>query len=578
MFNVSDIYAHAKKSFRQLAGSGEVLLCGVKANGALQMGNKLMVTRPKLTVVFGFSYLPALVFAAFLGAANLSAAAFVDLSSVGVFIAREAFSSTELADFYKKRAYNPIWVGSTREQRKRLTAFLDALDTAIDHGLPDQERHAGEIRTLFLTADTNSKLAKAEIAISQAYLKYARELHTGLIDPVSVSRGIARKRNSIESAVLLDGISSNDPAAFLATLPPSSMEYRRLRKELRRLREIVASGGWGNPISETAIKPGDRGPKIVLLRNRLIRMGLIPQIANSEYNGLMLGAVQGLQARHGMIPDGVVGARTIRAINTTAEERMAQILVALERARWLNHPLGELHVLVNLTDFKANVIDNGRPVFTTKVVVGRTRPSLNTPEFSEMMTHLVVNPYWWVPESIAVGEVLPELWKDPLSESQLEIFHPETGPIDRMAVDFTKYSKQSFPFKMRQPPGPDNALGLVKFMFPNKHDVYLHDTPEKQLFDKDLRAFSHGCVRLERAFDFAHFLLATRVSVSEAEFKVSLASGEETKMYLDKPLPVHITYQTAWVGADGVTNFRDDIYGRDSAIYEALQKAGISAT
>ena len=535
------------------------------------------MTNEKLIAVCRILHMWTLTAAVLIGSANLSAATFVAVPSTEIFVAREVSSSTELNAYYRDRAFQPIWVGGTSVHRERLASFFEALGKAVDHGLPDKSSLAEALRARLPNAITKPGLAEAEIAISRAYLEYAREIHSGLVDPRSVSSGIDRRRNKVEAKTLLDGVSGDDPAAFVASLPPSSLEYRRLRKELKRLRNVVAAGGWGAKISENRLTPGDQGQEVVELRDRLIRMRLVPPVASSEYSGLILGAVQRFQARHGLGPDGIVGTRTIRAINTDAEARLAQILVALERARWLNLPLGRQHVIVNLADFRASVIDDGLPVFTTKVVVGNTRRKLNTPEFSDTMTYLVVNPSWRVPRSIVVDEVLPELWNDPLAEEQLEIFHPETGPIDRTAVDFTEFTKQSFPFEMRQPPGPDNALGLVKFMFPNKHSIYMHDTPEKQLFNMEIRAFSHGCVRLERAFDFAHFLLSTRVSVSEEEFQASLESGEETEMPLDEPLPVHITYQTAWVGADGTTNFREDIYGRDHSIFQALQNAGVLA-
>ena len=510
------------------------------------------------------------------GSLGSATANFIAVPSTQIFLARDVAGSAELGPFYRDQGFQPIWVGTTPLHHARLGAFLDALETAVDHGLPEKNSLAGRLRALVSDAETRAGLAKAEVAISEAFLDYARDIHTGILDPSSIPSGIERKRNEVDARSLLDGISGEDPSAFLASLPPSSPQYRRLRKELKRLRDVVAAGGWGDPIFETRIMPGDRGPEVLALRNRLTRMGLLSPIASSEYSGLILGAVQRLQTRHGLAPDGIVGARTIRAINTDAETRLAQVLVALERARWLNLPLGEQHVIVNLADFRASVMDGGIPVFTTKVVVGNTRKKLNTPEFSDTMTYLVVNPSWYVPRSIVVDEVLPELLEDPLAEEQLVIFDRETGPINRAEVDFTQFTKRSFPYEMRQPPGPENPLGLVKFMFPNKHNIYMHDTPEKQLFSMEVRAFSHGCVRLEKAFDFAHFLLSTRVSVSPERFQATLESGAETEMLFDEALPVHITYQTAWVGANGATNFREDIYGRDGSIFEALKGEGVS--
>ena len=286
-------------------------------------------------------------------------------------------------------------------------------------------------------------------------------------------------------------------------------------------------------------------------------------------------AIKRFQARHGFSTDGIAGPLTIGALNKSAKERRVQVAASLERLRWLNRPLGNNHVLVNLADFSARIIENGHTAFYTKAVVGKSESELNTPEFSGLMTHMIVNPIWHVPYSIASKEVLPVWKEDPTAESELLIFDKENNVVDRDTIDFTEYSETNFPFSLKQPPGPLNALGEVKFMFPNKYSIYLHDTPEKNLFDRDVRAFSHGCVRLGKAHELATFLLAKQVPYPELLLEQALVEEEEIKFDLAEPLPIHLVYRTVWVSGGGEINYRQDIYGRDRKIFESLIEAGL---
>jgi murein L,D-transpeptidase YcbB/YkuD len=305
-------------------------------------------------------------------------------------------------------------------------------------------------------------------------------------------------------------------------------------------------------------------------------MGYLERNAGNTFDQPMRAAVIAFQADHGLAEDGVVGPGTLTEINTSAEQRLKSVIVAMERERWSNMPRGDRHIKVNLTDFTAKIIDNGKVTFSTRSVVGARDKKRQSPEFSDQMEFMVLNPSWFVPRSIATGEYLPKLQQDPNAVNHLIITDRSGRQVDRANMDFNKYTPQTFPYAMRQPPSQRNALGLVKFMFPNKHNIYLHDTPAKNLFARETRAYSHGCIRLADPFDFAYALLAEQTGDPEGLFQSKLASGKEVQVDLEKPVPVHIMYRTAFVNGKGHIQYRRDVYGRDARIWQALSEAGVA--
>jgi murein L,D-transpeptidase YcbB/YkuD len=337
----------------------------------------------------------------------------------------------------------------------------------------------------------------------------------------------------------------------------------------------MARGGWGPQVPGRKLEPGDSGEAVIALRNRLMAMGFLGRSATQTYDTAIQAAVQQFQLAHGLNPDGVAGEGTLTEINRPVDYRLRSLIVAMERERWLNRPRGSRHIVVNLTDFKAWIIDDNKVTFETRSVVGMNAHDRRSPEFSDVMEFMVINPSWHVPRSIAVKEYLPALKRNPNAVRHLVITDVRGRRVDRGAVDFAQYSTTNFPFDMRQPPSRGNALGLVKFMFPNKYNIYLHDTPAKNLFSREVRAYSHGCIRLQQPFDFAYALLARQTADPEAYFQEKLRSGAETRVNLAEPVPVHIIYRTAFTSAKGVTQYRRDIYGRDGRIWSALSNAGV---
>ncbi|WP_212523248.1 L,D-transpeptidase family protein [Actibacterium sp. MT2.3-13A] len=488
-------------------------------------------------------------------------------------VAEAAARDEALAEFYRGRDYAPIWTSRGDAARRR--AFLEALSRADDHGLPRGRYDADTLAALFRDARSQRDIGRVEVEASRLFLQYAQDIQTGVLDPGRIDDGIKRRPPRRDRLAQLEAFAKSSPKGYLKNLTPKSPEYTRLMAEKLRLERLLGRGGWGAEVPGGKLEPGDSGPRVVALRNRLIAMGYMERSASQSYDADLQKAVQLFQGEHGMNPDGVAGPATLEQVNLPVETRLQQVIVAMERERWLGPDRGKRHVLVNITDFHARIIEDGKVDFITRSVVGMNAHDRRTPEFSDVMEHMIINPTWNVPRSIAVKEYLPELQKDPYAAGHLRLIDASGRVVSRDGVDFTQYNARNFPFDMKEPPSRGNALGRVKFMFPNRHNIYLHDTPSKHLFAREVRAFSHGCIRLSDPFDFAYELLAGQVSDPVGFFKAKLDTGVETQVDLARPLPVHIIYRTAMSSPKGRMEYRRDIYGRDARIFEALSEAGV---
>ncbi|WP_298431670.1 L,D-transpeptidase family protein [uncultured Jannaschia sp.] len=485
-------------------------------------------------------------------------------------VAQAASEDDAIAAFYRSRNFTPIWMGEGAETRR--AAFLWALDAAGDHGLPTGRYDAATIRSDFAAARTGADRGALEVEMTRRFLRYAQDVSSGILDPRQVDRSIVvevPKRDWLEQ---ITAFTEGDPFAFVQSLWPTSPAYTRLLREKLRLEEARRAGGWGATVPGGTLALGAQGPAVVALRNRLIRMGYLRRSAVSGFDEAMASAIRAFQVDHGLTPDGEAGGATLAAINVPLEDRMAQIVVGLERQRWMNKPLEQRHILVNLAEQHAYVVDDGKVTFDTVVVVGADTPDRRTPEFSHTMTHMVINPYWHVPRSITVNEYLPALRRG--GARHLEVYS-RNGRVNRNAINFSRYTAQNFPYSLKQPPGPRNALGRVKFMFPNKYNIYLHDTPSRSLFARDVRTFSHGCVRVGRPLELAYHLLTPQEADPRGHFNGILASGRERRVNLEEPIGVHLVYWSAWVTPTGRANYRGDPYGRDVGVLRALREAGV---
>lgn len=492
-------------------------------------------------------------------------------------VAEAASGDADIADYYRQTDYAPLWTGEGEAFRARRAALFGALAQVALHGLAEGRYDSAALMAQMRDVRSNRDLGRVEVALSRTLLAYARDVQSGLLVPSSVDSGLVRDVLYRDRGETLAGFAAAArPAGFMATLPPATPEYRALLKTKLDLEAGIARGGWGARTRTGTLKPGESGDSVIGLRNRLIAMGYMARSASPDYDATLQGAVQAFQIAHGLQPDGVAGPNTLAQINMSMQDRLKSVIVALERERWLNMDRGERHILVNLTDFSTRIVDRGEVTFETRSVIGKNTGDRRSPEFSDKMTHMVVNPSWYVPRSIVTKEYLPQLRQNPYAVGHIEITDSRGRRVNRAAIDFSQYSARNFPFSMRQPPSNRNALGLVKFMFPNKYNIYLHDTPSKSLFERDTRAFSHGCIRLADPFDFAYALLSRQTDDPKGLFHSRLNTGQETRITIEPAVPVHLIYRTAFTGEKGRMEYRRDVYGRDARIWEALERAGVA--
>jgi murein L,D-transpeptidase YcbB/YkuD len=490
-------------------------------------------------------------------------------------VAEAASNDADIAAFYRTNNYQTLWTGQDKD-RERRAALLRALSQADDHALPAARYDVDTLLAKMQAARSDRDLGLLEVEMSRVFLQFARDIQTGILTPSSIDPLIVRKVPYRDRLSYLVSLEKSSPVGFFRSLPPDTTEYRALIKTKLQMEQLIAQGGWGPTVPADVLKPGASGAPVVALRDRLVRMGYMERSAGQVYDTQMEEAVRSFQQSHGLAEDGVAGPGTMAEINASAEARLKSVIVAMERERWMNRERGERHILVNLTDFTARIFDHGVETFSTRSVIGAKNSDRQSPEFSDVMEFMVVNPSWYVPRSIVTKEYLPALQADPNAVSHIEITDSRGRQINRAETDFSQFTERSFPFAMRQPPSRSNALGLVKFMFPNPYNIYLHDTPAKNLFGREVRAYSHGCIRLADPFDFAYALLAKQTDDPEGVFKKALATGKEVQVNLDNPVPVHLIYRTAFSTPKGEMQYRRDVYGRDGKIWDALSKAGVA--
>jgi murein L,D-transpeptidase YcbB/YkuD len=499
--------------------------------------------------------------------------------------------------FYEARGYLPLWLAEDGTAAPAARALLSWAGAADANGLPTDRYGVAalEARLANSSAGAYSNAVALETDLTRLFLTYGRDILSGLIEPRSIGRNFDIEPRHRDPAALLAGVgTAGDVSTYLNALAPSDPGYARLQALYATMRDIARDGGWGPQITEgKTLRPGDSANRVEELRARLIALGdLAPEekvatgaVMNDAtrpttdprlFDPALEAAVSRFQDRHGLNTDGVVGPATLAALNATAAERAAQAAVGLERFRWLNYDMGARHIFINTAAFTMEVIENGVPRFSTRTVVGKSG-KFQTPEFNDELEFVVVNPYWNVPYSIASREILPLLQEDPtyLDQNNMELLGTD---LPASMIDWSEVTRGSFPGRIRQRPGPGNALGSVKFLFPNAHSIYMHDTPSRSLFSRDRRAYSHGCVRLQDPTGFAHLLLSLQYDDPVGTFdRLRERSGEQW-VTLEQPIPVYVTYRTAWLGTDGVSQFRADVYSRDRDLMAALASKGVSVS
>ena len=483
----------------------------------------------------------------------------------------------EIANFYALNNNQPIWADGNP---KTMLALITAIEQAPDHGLALGRYRLDELETKWMAGNSPEELAVLEAAVAQSYVLFAKDISSGTLDPRSIHKEMNATRYVPETAdILSDVMAADNMSAHYNTLQPSTAEYAQLLDLKKELETLISSEGWGPQVrTGKTLRPGNTGDRVAALRVRLNQRGYtLEDLTSRFYDDALVEAVKLFQIDYGLNSDGLVGPQTLSSINAQPDGRLKQVIVNLERIRWMNYDLGPRHIYVNIPDFTASVMDYGVSSLSFRVVVGTGKNQ--TAEFSDSMTHMIANPKWNVPYSIASEEYLPKLRADPtiLARENIQMSVQGSGQIvDPSAIDFSYFDEDNFPFFLQQQSGRGNALGRVKFMFPNRFNIYLHDTPSKSLFSRDARAFSHGCVRVQKPMEFAYTLLSLQEDDPEAAFKRALNSGKETQINLAAPVPVHIVYRTVWIDQAGEAEYRHDVYNRDSMVFDALVNAGVS--
>lgn len=493
------------------------------------------------------------------------------------------YANRTLPAFYEARAYGPVWV---REGRPTAAArsLIREIERSDEEGLRPADYHLGAIHRLAealtrrAVEDRAAATVDLELLLTDAFMVLGAHYLAGHVDPTTVtSEWLANRRNADMADVLGRALESGEPARALQALLPPQPGYARLRAALARYRAIRAEGGWATVEAGPTLRPGDTGDRVAALQTRLMATGDLPAGSDSvgTFGPATEDAARRAQQRYGLDVDGVVGAATLAALNAPVEDRIRQLVLNMERWRWLPQELGERHVLVNIANFELDVVEGGREVMTMRVAVGR--PFRKTPVFSDRISHLVLSPYWHVPFNLAVQDKLPEIKRQGVSwfeRNNMKVFQgwgSSEREIDPATVDWDRLSATHFPYRLRQEPGPSNALGRVKFMFPNAFNVYLHDTPGREIFSRTERAFSSGCIRIEKPMELALYLIGDQGWTKETVQRVVDGRVERT-VNLRAPVPVHLLYWTAWADDQGMISFRRDIYDRDPALAAALDQ------
>lgn len=477
-----------------------------------------------------------------------------------------------LVEFYAE--HGPVWVDETGLTAKA-KAVMAEIRRADDYGLEASDYALPELTG---SSPSAKDLAGAEIALSHAIIDYAHDARGGRVDPARLSGYLDPSLDLPDPSEVISKITTDaDPAAYLVSFQPQHPQFEALRKKLMELRGGSAERQVNVPLDGPMLKPGENHADVALLRARL-KVEETEGDRGEEFGPALAEALKDFQKSRGLAPDAIMGPATRRALNSRPKDRVKSILINMERWRWVPRDLGQYHVWLNVPEFLVRIVDDGKIAFTERTVVGK--PDKQTPIFSDEMEYIDFNPFWNVPNSIKVEEILPYLVRDtgsffgyggvPRVIARNNLYIKYNGqPVDPNSVDWQRVDIRRFHFY--QPPGGPNVLGVVKFMFPNKHDVYMHDTPTKRLFEATVRAYSHGCMRIRNPLTFAKALLSHDQGWSMNSVERAVASGNLQTVQLKTPVPVHITYFTAWASEDGEIRYFGDVYGHDGRFAAALK-------
>jgi len=493
----------------------------------------------------------------------------------------------QIRAFYAERDYVEFWLlneGLSKEGKDLLKQIEDSKYDGLlpaDYNLEEiYELSADpEKKNVKFSKLSSDEKVRLEMLLTDGFFNLAHDLEKGKVNPADLDSSwkFGEKEASADYVGLLNEVASGTSVEkTFARLYPSSELYSRGKEAIKELYEIQRNDTltWETKPLEDAIKPGERHAALPELRKRLIFWGFLKPY-NVEDSTLldseMVTGLQKYQQANGMKPDGVIGALVAESLNKSPQDLIDIASVNMERLRWMpTMDWNQEMVLVNIANYQLDYMEKSDTIFTAKVIVGKEYSE--SPAFTAPMSYIVFSPYWNIPPSITKDEIIPAVKKNRkyLAEKNMEVVNSSGETIDASRVDWKSGEDGEFPYRVRQKPGGDNSLGLVKFMFPNEYNIYIHDTPSRSLFQKETRALSHGCIRIENPDQFAKILLDDK-DWDEEKIQEAMHQDEETTVKLDRKIPVVLLYMTFWAGEDGKANFRSDVYDRDVALLKALK-------
>jgi len=479
--------------------------------------------------------------------------------------------------YYEGRDYRPAWISDTAKHFQ-IESLLNVIRDAPLEGLKPQDYNLEQLekaiqdeRLQNTDSDASADfLADLDILLTETFFRYALHLHAGRVNYSSLRSEWGIQRKEIDLAGILENALENgDVGDALIGLAPRHPLYVALKGALQRHRAIAAAGGWPTIPSGTDIKKGQEGETVMMLQKRLIAVGdldLPDGAVSSVFDADTENAVRRFQRRHGIKDKGRIGPETLKRLNLPVEDVIRRIELNMDRMRWLPDDLEERYIIVNLADYSLQLIDREEEALGMRIVTGSDKKRSYI--LSDRISYIELNPYWNIPASIAEEEMLPKIKKDQryLDKKNIKIMKGWSNPPVFVApgeIDWPALNVKKFRYRLRQEPGPGNSLGRIKFMFPNKFDVYLHDTSEKHLFRREKRNFSHGCMRIEKPLQLAVRLMEKAPGWTEKKIQQEIRKGKNRAVQLPETVPVHVVYWTAWMDLSGALQIRDDAYGLD---------------
>jgi murein L,D-transpeptidase YcbB/YkuD len=475
-------------------------------------------------------------------------------------------------NFYQRRKYKPVW----SNENGRLDRAYDLLHVIIhakDEGLEPDDYYLEDIRKYWDAAGLGESV-QLDLLLSAALHRYSNHVYSGRFDPLDVDTDWYIKNQPLDVSRLFSAVASKASIAkLLKQLPPSHAAYRSLKQQLSDFRQLAQQGGWQKLDWGPVLENGVQHKQVLQLRQRLKLTGdlIVDPFPDMEiYDRWLEEAVIRYQQRHGLETDGRVGPETRRSLNVTVSDRIRQIRINMERWRWMPRDLGKRYLIVNMTGFQLQIMEAGSEVLSMPVIIGKSYRS--TPSFSGLVSYMEYNPYWTIPLNLVFEDIIPRQISDSsyLADRAIKVYRGWADPreIDPQTADWHNMDRESFPYWLRQEPGPSNALGRIKFIFSNPYEIYLHGTPDTHLFDRVVRTFSSGCIRVKDPVRLAAFLLNDGSQQKEEEVLENIHLGTNQGVTLPLAVPIYLVYWTAWVDQEDRINFRKDIYGRNTALYQ----------